>query len=71
MSGQRYDVIFEANQDVDNYWMHALPATQCSANNNENNILAIVRYEGANPYVEPNSTPFVPSDNLCVSSRGM
>lgn len=69
--GQRYDIIFEANQTIGNYWMHALPATQCSANNNEDGILAIVRYEGSNFFVDPNSTPFIPSDNLCVDEQGL
>lgn len=51
--------------------MHALPALQCSANNNEDGILAIVRYEGSNPFVESNSTPFVPSDILCLDEQGL
>jgi hypothetical protein len=67
--GQRYDIIFEADQAVDNYWIHALPATACSANNNLNNILAIVRYEGASTTTDPTSTPYVPADNLCQDEQ--
>jgi L-ascorbate oxidase len=69
--GQRYDIIFEANQEIGNYWMHALPALGCSANNNLNNITAIVRYEGANQHALPDSIPFVPSDTNCEDETGL
>ncbi|KAH8599232.1 multicopper oxidase-domain-containing protein [Bisporella sp. PMI_857] len=46
--GQRYDLIIEANQAVGNYWMRAA-YQECNGqdNENKNNILGIVRYEGA------------------------
>lgn len=57
-SGQRYDIIVEANQPVDNYWMRAIYQTACNQNNNENkdNILGIVRYTGANTTGDPTTT---------------
>src|ERR1700721_4610672 len=69
--GQRYDIIFEANQPVDNYWIHALPALGCSANDNLNNILAIVRDEGSTTGIDPTSTPYVPSTTLCQDEQGL
>ena len=45
--GQRYDIIVEANQATDNYWMRSIPQISCSNNNNANNILGIVRYESS------------------------
>jgi len=46
--GQRYEVIIEANQPVDNYWLRATAQTSCSAANpNAANIKGIVRYSGA------------------------
>lgn len=44
-SGQRYDVIVEANQDSDNYWMRAIPQSACSENDSSDNIKGIVRYD--------------------------
>lgn len=45
--GQRYDVIVEANQAVDNYWMRSIKE-DCNLifNSNKDNIRGIVRYEG-------------------------
>ncbi|RPB03356.1 hypothetical protein L873DRAFT_1787140 [Choiromyces venosus 120613-1] len=46
--GQRYEVIIEANQATDNYWLRATVQTACSATNaNALNIKGIVRYSGA------------------------
>jgi len=70
-AGQRYDIIFEANQAVDNYWIHALPATQCSANDNQNGILAIVRYDGADTTADPTSTPYIPSNTNCQDESSL
>jgi len=63
--------VFEANQAVGNYWIHALPALFCSANNNLNGILAIVNYEGADTSSLPTSTPFTPSDTNCEDETGL
>ncbi|KAK8102589.1 hypothetical protein PG984_015735 [Apiospora sp. TS-2023a] len=45
-SGQRYDVVVEADQPIDNYWLRAIYQTACNNNDNDNkdNILGIVRY---------------------------
>ena len=45
MIGQRYDIVVEATGDSStNYWLRAVPATQCSSNSNINDIRGIVRY---------------------------
>ncbi|KAF9224261.1 laccase [Gyrodon lividus] len=49
--GQRYSVILEANQPVDNYWIRALPGSYPSNFTNGLNS-AILRYSGA-PVAEP------------------
>ena len=49
--GQRYSFILQANQPVDNYWIHALPASFPSNFTNGLNS-AILRYAGA-PEEEP------------------
>src|SRR5271156_1709715 len=69
--GQRYDIIFEANQASANYWMRALPQLGCSSNQNENGIQAIVSYEGQDPAVLPTSTPWVPADTNCEDETGL
>ncbi|KAF8860413.1 laccase precursor [Acephala macrosclerotiorum] len=62
--GQRYDIIVEASQAVDNYWMRSVvEGCNIIINSNWDNIRGIVRYEGvadstANPTTEssiPNS----------------
>lgn len=47
-SGQRYDIIVEANQNAGAFWMHAIYQTACNRNSNQNanNIKGIVRYAG-------------------------
>ncbi|KIY00524.1 uncharacterized protein Z520_04209 [Fonsecaea multimorphosa CBS 102226] len=45
--GQRYDVVIEANQAIDNYWFHVVPQSGCSSNQNTN-ALAVFSYVGAN-----------------------
>ncbi|KAJ9608273.1 laccase, multicopper oxidase, benzenediol:oxygen oxidorectuctase [Cladophialophora chaetospira] len=52
--GQRYDVIIEANQAVDNYWFHVVPVGGCS-NNLNSNAVAIFTYQGANSTGLPSS----------------
>ncbi|KIJ21226.1 laccase [Paxillus involutus ATCC 200175] len=49
--GQRYSIILEANQPVDNYWIRALPGSYPSNFTNGLNS-AILRYSGA-PEAEP------------------
>ncbi|KAF9446151.1 multicopper oxidase [Macrolepiota fuliginosa MF-IS2] len=58
LAGQRYDVVLNANQTVDNYWIRALPN---SGNRNLNSTFdngvnsAILRYSGA-ASTDPTST---------------
>lgn len=60
--GQRYDIIIDADQDVDNYWFRVQTSETldpgCGINLNNGNIKAIFRYEGAeetNPVTEASS----------------
>lgn len=57
-SGQRYDVVVEANQTVGAYWLRAIYQTACNGNDNYNkdNILGIVRYDGASETDDPTTT---------------
>ncbi|KAL3465712.1 Cupredoxin [Aspergillus heterothallicus] len=55
-SGQRYDIVVEANQDIGNYWMRATPQVspcQSPENENPNNIRGIIRYDGASATADP------------------
>ena len=70
-AGQRYDIIFEANQKVGNYWMRAVPAAGCSVNNNADGIRAIVRYQGANDTFEPTTIPYNITDTECKDETGL
>lgn len=47
--GQRYDVIIDANQTIDNYWFRAEVQDQagCGSNANNGNIKSIFSYSGA------------------------
>lgn len=52
--GQRYDVIFTANQAVGNYWFRAEVASDCASSNNFYGR-SIFRYSGA-PESDPTTT---------------
>lgn len=55
--GQRYEVVVEADQAVDNYWLRAIWQTSCNpTNENADNILGIVRYVGVNSMGDPTTT---------------
>ncbi|KZS88992.1 laccase [Sistotremastrum niveocremeum HHB9708] len=67
--GQRYSIVVDASEDVDNYWFRVVPgpsivnqasSTDPSLNN------AIFRYEGA-PVADPTTTP-TPSTNPLVEA---
>ncbi|KAL3440209.1 Cupredoxin [Aspergillus insuetus] len=65
-SGQRYDVIFEADQDVDNYWMRAMFQTACNGLEIDNpDIRGIIRYAGADDTHDPTSTQWSSITNTC------
>lgn len=45
-SGQRYDIIINANQALGNYWLRVIAQNSCSKNQNPDNIRGIIRYAG-------------------------
>ncbi|KAJ5929298.1 Multicopper oxidase type 3 [Penicillium verhagenii] len=61
--GQRYDVIVTANQQhvADSFWMRAIPASLCSANNQSANIRGIVYY--GNSAKIPTTSSFAATDD--------
>lgn len=68
--GQRYDVIFEANQTPENYWVRAIPAPGCSKVINAN-IRAITRHQGVDESVDPIATLFSIVDPECNDETGL
>lgn len=62
--GQRYDVIVEANQTAQDYWLRGGWNTQCQGNKNFANITGIIRYDSTST-ADPTTSPgnFV---NSCV-----
>lgn len=58
--GQRYDIIVEMDQDVGNYWMRAIYQSGCNllsrTNQLTNNVLGILRYDGADASATPTTT---------------
>ncbi|CAE7032522.1 hypothetical protein CFE70_004627 [Pyrenophora teres f. teres 0-1] len=64
--GQRYDVIFTANQKAlaDKFWMRAIPQSACSESGNRDDIRGIVYYDAASAG-EPSTSAFEFKDN-CV-----
>ncbi|KAJ4367277.1 laccase, multicopper oxidase, benzenediol:oxygen oxidorectuctase [Neocucurbitaria cava] len=66
--GQRYDVVINANQTVDNYWFRVSPGTACSRNAIVNagvQIGAILHYDGASN-ANPTSTTSVTMRTTCT-----
>ena len=59
--GQRYDIIVEANQEAENYWMRAIPQISCGDNDNVNNIKGIIRYGSST--ADPTTTGYPNPDN--------
>lgn len=53
--GQRYDVVFTANQTSGDYWLRATWQTTCSRNLAAGNILGIVRYDNSST-ADPTTT---------------
>jgi hypothetical protein len=66
-SGQRYDIVIDADQDISNYWFRAIPQTSCSSNQNQNGIVAIVRYVGASE-VDPTTSAYTYTDSCLDES---
>jgi hypothetical protein len=67
--GERYDVIINANQAVDNYWFRAEVMTACGANANNGNIQSIFSYVGAAD-ANPTSTGTTAPQN-CDDETGL
>jgi FtsP/CotA-like multicopper oxidase with cupredoxin domain len=61
--GQRYDVIINANQAVNNYWFNTTFSSGCGRSNNPRPA-AIFSYSGA-PNTNPTATGTIPPDSLC------
>lgn len=59
---QRYDIIVNATQPADNYWMRAIPQQTCSNNNNVAGILGIIRYDSTST-ANPTSTGYAYTDD--------
>ncbi|KAJ0416978.1 Cupredoxin [Aspergillus carlsbadensis] len=65
-SGQRYDVIFEADQDIASYWMRAIFQAACNGLIIANgDIRGIIRYAGADDTLDPTSTQWASITNSC------
>ncbi|KAM3081222.1 laccase, multicopper oxidase, benzenediol:oxygen oxidorectuctase [Clarireedia jacksonii] len=67
--GQRYDVVFTANQTVGSYWFRAEVQSGCGANNNNGNIKSIFTYSGA-ASTTPSSTA-TPYTQRCTDETGL
>ncbi|KAI9359650.1 laccase [Zopfochytrium polystomum] len=62
--GQRYDIVFTANQTADNYWIRAIPQLSCTNNKNQNGIKGILRYAtAANLTADPTTTAYAYADD--------
>jgi hypothetical protein len=60
----------EADQDVDNYWMRLIATSGCSKITNED-LTAIVRYDGASTTDDPTSTAYIPDNQICEDETGL
>lgn len=67
--GQRYDVIINANQAIDNYWFRAVVMTDCGANDNSA-IQSIFSYVGATD-TDPTSTSTTTAPQNCNDESGL
>lgn len=52
-AGQRYSIVLEANQTVDNYWIRAQPNIGNRTTFNDDLNAAVLRYVGANTTTDP------------------
>ncbi|KAJ5112878.1 hypothetical protein N7456_001412 [Penicillium angulare] len=65
-SGQRYDVIVEANQDSGNYWMRAIYQTACNELYMENDdIKGIIRYKDSPNTLDPTTGQWASITDSC------
>jgi FtsP/CotA-like multicopper oxidase with cupredoxin domain len=70
--GQRYDLIFTANQKdlADKFWMRAIPQSACSENENRDDIRGIVYYDNITAG-EPETEAFEFEDNCVDETRNL
>ncbi|KAF2084453.1 multicopper oxidase [Saccharata proteae CBS 121410] len=65
--GQRYDIVFQADQDIDNYWIRTIPATACGSTNSfltnhpDTVMGSILSYDGAADSNPTDDSPASPS----------
>jgi FtsP/CotA-like multicopper oxidase with cupredoxin domain len=57
--GQRFDVVFETDQEVGNYWIRAMYQVSDFPMAHPNNTLGILCYEGANERADPVSENYL------------
>ncbi|KAK3348239.1 multicopper oxidase-domain-containing protein [Neurospora tetraspora] len=63
--GQRYDVIFHANQAVDNYWIRAGWLNSCQPNEHPDSITSVLRYNVSST-LDPTTTSDVTLSTDCL-----
>ncbi|KAE8355939.1 Cupredoxin [Aspergillus coremiiformis] len=69
--GQRYDIIVEANQLVDNYWIRSVPQSSCSNIPAGDNIKGILHYDGADEATEPSTSKWDYGDDIQCQDMAM
>ena len=69
--GQRYDIVVEADQPVDNYWIRLVATAGCSNIANTTDMSAILRYVGADTTADPTSTAWVPPNQICEDETNL
>jgi FtsP/CotA-like multicopper oxidase with cupredoxin domain len=60
--GQRYDIVVTASESSGNFWMRAIPQTECSDNDNADNIKGIVRYDSTDT-TDPDTAAYTYTDS--------
>lgn len=60
--GQRYDIVVNASESTENYWVRAVPQTTCSDNDNADVIKGIIKYDSTNT-TEPSTTAYSYTDS--------
>ncbi|KAB8226351.1 Cupredoxin [Aspergillus novoparasiticus] len=69
--GQRYDIIVQADQPADNYWIRSVPQSACSNIPTGDNIRGIVHYMGADDDGEPMTVKWDYGDDIQCLDRPM
>lgn len=70
--GQRFDIVFAANQAVGNYWLRAMFQYQKGnfPMTHENNTLGIIRYEGSATIADPTTENYLMNSTFATHSNG-